>query len=57
MANNGKNEGYRQGAVRGRSQFFNPVTEKWVKRNTETGEFMNVKQDGYPFKGVRKEKK
>lgn len=46
----------RKGAVRRRSQIFNPLTEKWVKRNAETGKFMDVKQDGSPFKGVRKEK-
>ena len=27
-----------------------------VKRNAETGRFMDVKQNGAPFKGVRKEK-
>ena len=26
------------------------------KRDKDTGRFMNVKQDGTPFKGVRKEK-
>jgi hypothetical protein len=49
-------DGHRQGAVRDRSQVFNPVTQQWVKRDTETGEFMDVKKDGEPFKGVRKEK-
>ena len=28
----------------------------FVKRNAETGRFMDVKQNGTPFKGVRKEK-
>ncbi len=51
-----KGDGHRNGAVRDRSQVFNPVTEQWVKRDTETGKFMDVKQDGEPFKGVRKEK-
>ncbi|MFV0236117.1 hypothetical protein NZD85_05530 [Empedobacter stercoris] len=46
----------RHGAVRQRSQVFNPKTEQWVKRDTNTGKFMDVKQDGTPFKGVRKEK-
>ena len=46
----------RKGAVKDRSQVFNPVTEKWVKRETETGRLMDVKQDGTPFKGVKKEK-
>ncbi len=46
----------RFGAVCNRSQVFNPSTEKWVKRDAETGQFMAVKKDGTPFKGVRKEK-
>ena len=49
-------DGHRIGAVRDRSQVFNPVTEQYVKRNTTNGQFMDVKQDGTPFKGVRKEK-
>ena len=49
-------DGARKGAVRKRSQVLNPVTEQFVKRNTENGQFMDVKQDGKPFKGVRKEK-
>ena len=47
----------RKGAVRNRSQTFNPKTQQWVKRNAETGKFMDVKQDGTPLKGVRKESK
>jgi len=52
-----KNTGdnYRRGEVRDRSQVFNPVTQRWVKRDSKTGEFMDVKDDGEPFKGVRKE--
>ena len=46
----------RKGSVRGRSQTRNPKTHQWVKRDAETGRFMDVKQDGKPFKGVRKEK-
>lgn len=45
----------RVGAVRGRSQTFNPVTENWTKRDTATGRFMDQKADSAPFKGVRKE--
>lgn len=56
MATNGAKGGGRQGAVRERSQTHNPKTDQWVKRDTETGKFMDVKQDGTPFKGVRKEK-
>ena len=48
-------DGHRNGAVRSRSQTYNPVTKQWVKRDKETGRFMDVKQDGTPFKGVRKE--
>lgn len=46
----------RIGAVRERSQVFNPVTKQYVKRDTTTGRFMDVKQDKTPWKGVRKEK-
>ena len=49
-------DGQRKGMVKRRSQTFNPVTKKWVKRNTETGKFMDVKSDGTLFKDVRKEK-
>lgn len=57
MAKNGKpGDGHRNGQVRERSQTFNPVTELWVKRDTNTGRFMDVKQDGTKFKGVRREK-
>ena len=57
MATNGKpGDGHRNGAVRDRSQTFNPQTDQWVKRDTETGRVMDVKKDGDPFKGVRKEK-
>lgn len=51
-----KGDGHRNGAVKQRSQTFNPKTERWVKRDTQTGRFMDVKQDETPFKGVRKEK-
>jgi hypothetical protein len=46
----------RKGAVKGRSQTYNSKTDQWVKRDTKTGKFMDVKQDGESFKGVRKEK-
>jgi len=45
----------RQGAVRDRSQFRTP-SGNWAKRDTDTGRIMDVKQDGKPFKGVRREK-
>ena len=46
----------RIGAVKNRSQTYNPKTNQYVKRNADTGKFMDVKQDGTPFKGVRIEK-
>jgi len=49
-------DGHRIGAVRERVQVFNPKTEQWVKINTETRRFIDVKQDGTPFKGVTKKK-
>lgn len=56
MATNGQpGDNRRHGAVRNRSQTQTP-SGYWVKRDSETGRFMNVKSDGAPFKGVRKEK-
>jgi hypothetical protein len=46
-------DGYRVGSVRARSQFEHNGT--WFKRDTETGQIMNGKADGEPFKGVAKE--
>jgi hypothetical protein len=51
-----KGDGHRNGAVKARSQTFNPQNEKWTERDTKTGEFTHQKKDGKPFKGVRKEK-
>ena len=47
-------QGFRKGPVSGRSQTQNPKTG-WTKRDTGTGRFIDVKSDGKPFKGVRKE--
>ena len=44
----------RRGAVRRRSQVYNPATRRWVKRGPD-GRFMDGKSDKRPFKGVRKE--
>jgi hypothetical protein len=56
MATNGiSGDNRRHGAVKGRSQILNPKTNKWVKRDTSTGRFMDGKSDRDPFKGVRKE--
>jgi hypothetical protein len=51
--NTGK--GYRQGEVRERSQVKNPRTGDFTKRNVANGQFVDVKQGGRPFKGVRQE--
>lgn len=47
-------QGYRRGAVTGRSQVRTP--SGWVKRDAETGRFMDRKADAEPFKGVRRER-
>lgn len=47
----------RKGAVKDRSQVYNPKIDSWVKRDSDTGRFMDVKtSNDKPFKGVRKEK-
>lgn len=49
-------DGHRHGAVSERSQVYNPQNDRWTKRDTNTGKFMDQKADNTPFKGVRKEK-
>ena len=49
-------DNHRIGAVKNRSQVFNDKIERFVKRDSETGKFLDVKSDNKPFKGVRKEK-
>lgn len=49
MATNPPKNNARKGMVRGRSQVFNPKTSQYVKRDTKTGKFLNVKQDGTKF--------
>jgi len=57
MEKNGTHgDGHRNGAVREGFKVFNPKTEQWVKRDTNTGRFIDVNQNGQPHKGVRKEK-
>jgi len=56
LATNGiSGDNRRHGAVRQRSQ-TQTKSGHWIKRDSVTGQFMNVKSDGEPFKGVRKEK-
>jgi len=49
-------DGHRNGAVRKRSQFQNPINKIWYKRDPDTGRIMDGKFDGSKFKGVRREK-
>ena len=51
--NRGKNS--RNGAVKDRSQVYNPSTGNYVKRDTSTWRFIDVKSDGKPFRGITKE--
>jgi hypothetical protein len=55
MAKNPPKGPGRIGAVKDRSQFLAP-NGNWAKRNRTTGEIMDQKLGGEPFKGVRKEK-
>lgn len=54
MATN-SGRGFRRGSVDNRTQVQNLQNGNWTKRNTETGRFMDQKEDGKPFKGVAKE--
>lgn len=57
MAKNGKSgDGHRNGAVKNRTQVYNPTTGNFVKRDASTGKFIDIKSDGKAFKGVTKEK-
>lgn len=52
--NTGK--GNRKGAVKSRTQTYNPKTNTWVKRDSSTGKFIDGKTSSdTPFKGVTKE--
>ncbi|MBT9559392.1 MAG: hypothetical protein IV100_25410 [Myxococcales bacterium] len=54
MAKNTGN-GHRIGAVRDRSQTQTPAGN-WVKRDRDTGRFIDQKADKQPFKGVTRER-
>jgi hypothetical protein len=47
--------GRRVGAVKKRTQTINTRTGLYVKRDAATGQFISVKKDGSPYKGVTKE--
>ena len=46
----------RKGAMKKRSQLLHRNGMLFIKRDTETGKFLDVKTTGGKFKGVRKEK-
>ena len=56
MAKNGPKGGGREGTVDHRSQTYNPKTNLYIKRDTETGQFIDNKTSGGKFKGVRTER-
>ena len=45
--------GGRLGTVKNRTQTFNPNTNMYVKRDSETGRFLSCKET--PYKSIRKE--
>jgi len=49
-------DNHRHGQVTDRSQTYNPQNDRWVKRDTTNGRFIDQKADNDPFKGVRKER-
>lgn len=53
MAKNTGND-FRRGAVTARTQ-FRRGDGNYQKRDERTGHFMEVKQDGRPFKGIARE--
>lgn len=54
--NKPKGDNARKGAVKERTQVFNPKIERFVKRDTNNGRFMDVKSNNEKFKGITKEK-
>lgn len=50
-------ENTRKGAVKERVQAFNPVTQRYVKIDTNTGRIIDHKKTEGPYKGVRVAKK
>lgn len=46
-------EGYRKGPVKNRVQALNPITQRYVKIDTNTGRIIAQKKSEDPYKGVR----
>ena len=51
-----RGDNQRVGAVRDHTQVHNPHNDRWVKRDSDNGRFLDQKADTKPFKGVRREK-
>ena len=51
----GKNTGQsnRSGAVKSRVQTMNPVTNRYVKIDTDTGRIVDQKKSPGPYKGIK----
>jgi hypothetical protein len=47
-------DNHRHGAVKNRTQVYNPHNQRWTKIDTDTKLFIDQKADKEPFKGVRK---
>lgn len=55
MAKKGARGKVRAGQVKGRSQTYNPKSRVWVKRDTSSGRFVQVKRSGGSFRSVKRE--
>ncbi|MEW6417691.1 MAG: hypothetical protein AB1480_06175 [Nitrospirota bacterium] len=49
-------DNHRHGAVKNRTQVYNPHNKRWTKIDKETNLFIDQKADKEPFKGVGKER-
>ena len=47
-------DNHRKAAVKSRSQVLDQKNKLFTKRNADSGEFMDQKENEKPFKGVRK---
>ena len=57
MAKNGiSGDNKRNGAIKKRTQVLNTKTNLYVKRDKNTGQFIDVKTTGGKFKGITEEK-
>lgn len=46
-------EGYRKGSVKNRTQLYNPQTDTFIKRDAETGRFMDGKRRAFQGRSQR----